>query len=411
MSKGAIAVLFSCFCTVFAAYSIRYSYGTLLPEMLPYLAITKAQAGVIYSSYFVAYTVLSPILGLVSDRYSIRVLVPIFVAVMGAGTFLMQYPTSVLQASLFFTIAGIGCSACWAPVMALAQRWTSDKRRGLSLSLVDAGSSLGVMAAGGLIPLAVASAGWKSGWMGLGIMGLALGVMNFILMRDRPGLNSNAANKKTDRRGTLSGMTYKQLLQDRRFWLLGLAYLLTGFAIIIPFTFISTYAVQELAFPYESATLLITIIGAGGIAGKLTLGPLSDKVGRIKIMALCAVLVTGGCLAMAYSRGPALMAVCFIFGIGYGACWALYAACAADYFSKQSAGGIIGLWTCLLGIGSVTAPVVSGWSADITGTLMWAFIIAAAGGLASLLFLLPVMRGPSGECLPSKSSSSSCPPG
>ena len=391
MSKRATAVLCACFCTVFAAYSIRYSYGTLLPEMLPYLSITKAEAGGIYSSYFAAYTILSPVLGLASDRYSIRFLVSIFVAIMGAGTFLMQYPTSLLQASLFFTVAGIGCSACWAPVMALAQRWTSDKRRGLSLSLVDAGSSLGVMAAGGLVPLAVAGAGWQLGWMGLGIMGLALGVINFILIRDRPG-PSSPAKIVARPRARVSGTTYKQLLRDRRFWLLGLAYLLTGFAIIIPFTFISTYAVQELAFPYESATLLITIIGGGGMIGKLTLGPLSDRVGRIKIMALCAALITAGCLAMAYGRGPVLMAVCFIFGIGYGACWALYAACAADFFSRQSAGKIIGLWTFLLGIGSVIAPIISGWSKDVSGTFMWAFIIAAAGGLVSLLFLLPVMR-------------------
>jgi len=391
MSKRATAVLCACFCTIFAAYSIRYSYGTLLPEMLPYLSITKAEAGGIYSSYFAAYTILSPILGLAADRYSIRFLVSIFVAIMGAGTFLMQYPTSLLQASLFFTVAGIGCSACWAPVMALAQRWTSDKRRGLSLSLVDAGSSLGVMAAGGLVPLAVAGAGWQLGWMGLGIMGLALGVINFILIRDRPG-PSSPAKIVARPRARFSGTTYKQLLRDRRFWLLGLAYLLTGFAIIIPFTFISTYAVQELAFPYESATLLITIIGGGGMIGKLTLGPLSDRVGRIKIMALCAALITAGCLAMAYGRGPVLMAVCFIFGIGYGACWALYAACAADFFSRQSAGKIIGLWTFLLGIGSVIAPIISGWSKDVSGTFMWAFIIAAAGGLVSLLFLLPVMR-------------------
>jgi AAHS family 4-hydroxybenzoate transporter-like MFS transporter len=126
----------------------------------------------------------------------------------------------------------------------------------------------------------------------------------------------------------------------------------------------------------------------------VTLGPLSDKVGRIRIMALCAVLIAAGSLAMAYSRGPTLMAMCFVFGIGYGACWAMYAACAADYFSKQSAGRIIGLWTCLLGIGSVAAPIVSGWSADISGTLMWAFIIATAAGLGSLLFLLPVLRAP-----------------
>jgi MFS family permease len=171
-----------------------------------------------------------------------------------------------------------------------------------------------------------------------------------------------------------------------------LAYLLTGFAIIIPFTFLSTYAVQELNFSYSSAALLITIIGIGATIGKLTLGAVSDKWGRVKIMVLCAFLIGSGCLSMAYSRGWLLMITCFIYGAGYGACWSMYAACASDFFSKKAAGGIIGLWTFLMGIGSISAPIISGWSADTTGTLMWAFIIAMAAGFISLALLFPLLR-------------------
>jgi MFS family permease len=400
MSRRAMAVLFACFCTVLAAYSIRYSYGTLLPEMLPSLSITKAQAGVIYSSYFIAYTVLSPILGLLADRYDMRVLLAVFVGLMGGGTFLMQYSTSVVQASGFFTLAGIGCAACWAPVMALAQRWISDKRRGMSLAFIDAGSSLGVMAAGAIVPLAVAASSWKLGWMSLGIMGLVLGVVNFVFIRNSPDSGDKNLAGKT--KNAWKSANYRAILADRRFWLIGLAYLLTGFAIIIPFTFISTYAVQELSFPYDKATLLVTIIGIGAISGKLTLGPVSDKVGRVKIMVLCAFLIGGGCLGIAYSRGWWMLAICFVYGIGYGACWAMYAACAADFFSKQAAGGIIGLWTFLMGVGSIIAPIIAGWSADVTGTLKWAFIIAAAGGLISLILLLAMLRRT--QLVPIKSS-------
>jgi MFS family permease len=390
MNRRVMAVLFACFCTVLAAYSIRYSYGTLLPEMLPALGITKAQAGIIYSSYFIAYTVLSPVLGLMADRYNMRVLLALFMGLMGAGTFLMQFSTSVLQASLFFTLAGIGCAACWAPVMALAQRWIGDKRRGLSLSLIDAGSALGVMAAGAAVPIAVANAGWKMGWISLGIMGFVLAVVNFLLIRDYPRSKENQSSARSP---SLRGKAaYGPILQDRRFWLIGLAYLLTGFTIIIPFTFLSTYEVQELAYPYDSATLLVTVIGAGGLFGKLTLGPISDRLGRIRILVLCAILIAGGCLGMAFSQGNALIAICFVYGIGYGACWAMYAASASDFFSKRAAGGIIGLWTFLMGIGSILAPIISGWVADRTGTLLWAFIIAAAGGLVSLILLLPLLR-------------------
>ena len=404
MNRKTLSVLIACFFTVLIAYSIRYSYGTLLPEMLPSLSITKAQAGVIYSSYFVAYSIVSPILGLASDRINMRVLISIFVAVMGLGTFLMQYPTSVAQASIFFTIAGIGCAACWAPVMALAQRWISDRHRGLNLAVIDAGSSLGVMLSGAFIPAIVASFDWQTGWKILGITGIALGAVDYLLIRNRPDTHVNPVPVKSEGHGRFGGTSFRQVLKDSRFWFIGLAYLLTGFTVIIPFTFISTYAVEELSFPYGSATLLITIIGGGGLLGKLTLGPISDKIGRLWILVSCAIILALGSLGMAYSRGPMLMVVCGIFGIGYGACWALYAACASDFFSKQAAGGIIGLWTFFLGVGSVTAPIIAGWIADTTGTLMWAFMIAMATSVGSLLFLLPVLRAP--RAIPGKNLSS-----
>ena len=391
MSQRAIGVLFACFAIIFVHYAIRYSYGTLLPEMLPSLSITKAQAGMIYSSYFIAYTALSPVLGLLSDRYDVRIILTLFVALMGGGAFLMAYPTSQLQASLFFGVAGVGCSACWAPVMALAQRWTTESRRGMSLSFVDAGSSLGVMAAGALTPQIVVAYDWRAGWMSLGVLAFILAIVSFFLVQSYPKTQSNPSPQDGGRR-RLVGITYKQLFSDTRFWLIGLAYLFTGFAIIVPFAFISTYAVQELSLPYDSATRLVTIIGVGGIIGKVVLGPLSDKWGRIKILVISTILIAGGNLAIAYSRGWMLMVFTFIFGIGYGACWAMYAACASDFFSKQAAGGIIGLWTVYLGIGCMLSPILAGWVADATGTLMWSFLIAMAGGIASLLLLLPMLK-------------------
>jgi OFA family oxalate/formate antiporter-like MFS transporter len=390
MSKRALAVLIACFCTVFTSYAIRYGYGVLLPEMLPSLAISKTEAGVIYTSFFVAYTVFSPLLGLMGDRYDVRLLLTLFVATLGAGTFLMSYASSILQASLFYTLAGIGSAACWAPTMALAQRWTSDKHRGRTLALVDVGSASGIIGTSTAVPMIVIANNWRTGWMSLGILGFAVAAINFLLVRSPPGEQSKPGQKSPGRHGEPVSVIYMKLLRDIRFWLIGLAYLLTGFSILIPFAFLSTYAVQELAFPYESAARLLTVIGAGAIVGKLTLGPLSDKVGRIRVMMLCAALIAVGSLGMAYGRGITLILLTAIFSLGYGAAWSMYAASASDYFSKETAGSTVGLWTVYLGIGSILAPVIAGWIADTTGTLAWSFVLAAAGAVISLFLLVPV---------------------
>lgn len=360
--------------------------------MLPSLGISKAEAGVIFASYFVAYTVFSPVLGLLADRYNVRVLLTLFAVILGAGAFLMTYSSSLVAASLFFALAGIGSSACWAPVIALAQRWVGTRRRGMVLAFIDVGSSLGIIVSSAAMPLLVAAYSWRMGWVSLGVLAFLLAAINFLLVRSYPVDKSSLGHPKLGQHtGEPLSVTYGRLLGDIRFWLIGLSYLFIGFSILIPFTFLSTYAVQELMLPYEVAVRLITVIGIGAVVGKMVLGPFSDTVGRIRVMMLCTVLIAVGSLGMAYNQGF-LILILFtaIFGLGYGAIWSLYAASASDYFSKESAGSIVGLWTLYLGIGSIISPIIAGWIADTTGTLAWSFILAMAAAVIALLLLLPV---------------------
>lgn len=360
--------------------------------MLPSLGISKTEAGVIFASYFVAYTVFSPVLGLLADRYNVRVLLTLFAVILGAGAFLMTYSSSLVAASLFFALAGIGSSACWAPVIALAQRWVGTRRRGMVLAFIDVGSSLGIIVSSAAMPLLVAAYSWRMGWVSLGALAFLLAAINFLLVRNYPVDRSSLGHPKLGQHtGEPLSVTYGRLLGDIRFWLIGLSYLLIGFSILIPFAFLSTYAVQELMLPYEVAVRLITVIGIGAVVGKMVLGPFSDTVGRIRVMMLCAALIAVGSLGMAYNQGF-LILILFtaIFGLGYGAIWSLYAASASDYFSKESAGSIVGLWTLYLGVGSIISPIIAGWIADTTGTLAWSFILAMAAAVIALLLLLPV---------------------
>lgn len=58
MSRRAVAGVATVFCTLFIAFGTRYSYGLLLPYLLTSLPISKIEAGVIFSAYFVTATAL-----------------------------------------------------------------------------------------------------------------------------------------------------------------------------------------------------------------------------------------------------------------------------------------------------------------------------------------------------------------
>jgi sugar phosphate permease len=378
-------ILTACFLTVFIAYAVRYGYGILLPEMLDSLNITKTDAGVIFSSFFVAYTIASPVCGYIADRYGSRWLLASFVILIGIGVFLMSQVTSILQAALFFTQAGICCAAGWAPVIALAQKWTSQEHLGRTVAFIDIASALSIIAMGALVPVIVRNLDWRVGWMILGGIAIGLGIFNFLVIKNPPDTKQNTNAKST-------GVPLSTLLRSNKFWLFGFGYLFTGVAIQIPFTFLNTYAVQELNLSYDIASYLMITLGIGAIVSKVVIGPISDKTGRLKMIFLCGALIALGCLGMTYSNMVTLFIAVFIFSMGYGAVWAMYAAAASDFFAKESSGFTIGLWTLFLGIGLVISPAISGWLADTTGTLTWSFAVGAAGGLLSVLLLIPLWK-------------------
>lgn len=397
MSKRALAVIIAGFVTLFIAYAIRYCYGILLPEMLLDLQITKAEAGIIYAAYFLAYTIFSPVFGLMADKLNMRFILTVFPTLLFVGTFLMAYSSSITNASLFWALAGLGCAASWSPVVTLVQRWVSDRHRGLALAFTDMGSATGIMAWSWAMPYIVEAFSWRVGWMSLAIVALIATILNFILIRDKPpdksGVVQNTArNKITEPIRT----TYFKLLHNGKFWLIALSYMLIAFSILIPYTFLPTYAIQTLGMPYQTAKWFIVIIAAAGITGKLWLGHLSDTIGRIKIMMLCDVLIAVGGAGMAYSHDfPMLCLFSVIFGCGYGALWPVYAAVAADYFPRAYSGRIIGLWTLYNGLGSIVAPPLAGWTIDTTGIFIWAFLLTTISAVISMLLLLPLLNTPS----------------
>jgi MFS family permease len=230
--------------------------------------------------------------------------------------------------------------------------------------------------------------------MSLGLFACLVAVVDFFLIRSKIIKNSSPRSGKNQPGPRVSLKTaYLQFARDSRFWLIGIAYLLTGFSIILPFTFLSTYAVQELSFPYQTATRLMMVVGVSATIFKLIMGYFSDVIGRMKVMLLCAVLISLGCWGITLQQGSlALILSIIVFGCGYGACWSMYAAIASDYFSKEVAGGIIGLWTLLLGVGSLISPIIAGWLADTTGTLVWSFYLAMTGGILSLILLIVAWR-------------------
>lgn len=384
-----LVILIVGFFIIFTHYSIRYNYGILLPEMLPSLAISKFEAGMIYTSYFIGYTLLSPFLGLMVDRFDARKIITLFLIILGLGTLLMGLSNTLMEASLSFALAGIGCAACWVPIIVVIQRWF--KKKAFAVAIANAGAPLGFAITGIIMPSVINVGGWRFGWSFLSILSFLLVPISWLSIRNYPKNHLSKQNKEIAN-GSVK-VAYSKIIKDLKFWLIGTSYLLVGFYIMIPFTFLSTYAFQEIVTPYAYATALVSMIAIGAIPGMLSLAAFSESFGRLKTMVLCGVISIITILGMALVFDFYTLAIlAIIFGVPYGAVWPLYTACAFDMFSAEHVGKVLGLWTIFAGVGFMISPPIAGWIADITKTLRCSFLVAMFAAVLSLLFLLPIRR-------------------
>jgi len=232
------------------------------------------------------------------------------------------------------------------------------------------------------------------GWYLLGVSGLILIAINFLLLRDDPekmGLLpwGETAKSIPSPPPSKTSFNYWDIIKERTFWLIGSSYLLISLGVYIVSDFIVTYGVVELKVPYPVASTFISIMALTSIVGGFVLMTLSDYIGRAKSLVIIHSLLALSILFIILAKGNISLLRVGIgwFGFIYGPIFPMYAACARDYFPKEVAGTVMGLLTLFYGIGAMVGPIIGGHLTDLMGTFRWSFGIGALAALLASLII------------------------
>ena len=391
-------ILAVCFVNLFVNYGIRLGYGVVMPEMIRTLGLSRRQAGDIFNAYFLAYICLSLFAGYLTDRLGARKIIPLFGIILGTGTMLMGTADSFSQASLFFAIVGVGAASMWTPIITLVQKWFAIKRRGMALGILSTGFGLGFASMGGLFPIIVAEWSWRYCWYFLGIAAFIMVFVNLFLLRSKPedkGLtpwgtpSDDTPSVSQDTSGPKEKANYSKIISTTRFWVLGCSYLLIAGSLYIPTTFMVDYARHELGFPYGKASLLATIHGIGQIVGALTIGMVSDYLGRRMTILLSNLCIAASITCMVASGGNEAWLFTSVAALGafFGATFPMYGAAGGDYFRKEIMGTVIGALTIFYGSGAILAHRLAGHIRDVTGSFAIPFAIAIVASIIAAVLM------------------------
>lgn len=381
---------------VFAALGLgRLGYTSILPAMQDSLRLTNAQTGALQSWNLIGYLSVVVFAGLLASRLGPRKVVCVSLLISGLGLVLTGLVPSYEGARMGRLLAGIGGAGANVPAMALVSAWFGVRRRGLAAGAAVAGSSVGLMVTGPLVPFLLGMGGpqegWRICWYVLGGTAFVVAGLCAIFLRNRPEemclqpVGDGAGTLRVSQvRAAASVVSWAMVWRSRLLWHLAAIYFAFGFSYIIYATFFIRYLVKEMNLSKSEAGSVWFWVGVvSGISG-FVWGAVSDKWGR-RAGLVCVFALQGSSFLVIgmWRELTAVWMSAALFALTAWSIPALMAALSGDVFGTRLAPSALGLMTIVFGAGQALGPWLAGRIADATQSFGPAFVLA---GLMALLW-------------------------
>ncbi|MCX4668450.1 MFS transporter [Streptomyces sp. NBC_01381] len=151
---------------------------------------------------------------------------------------------------------------------------------------------------------------------------------------------------------------------------------------------------QEWDLSTSAATLLLTVGSIGMLVGALLSGRLADRIGRVKVIALCIALSSAANLALSLATSPEMfMGLRFIQGLAIGGEVPVAATFIAEITRSHKRGRFVLLYELVFPAGLTVGALVAAWVVPILGW-RWMYALAALPGLLCILVQRKVPESP-----------------
>jgi MFS family permease len=323
----------------------------------------------------------APLIGRLIDRLGARRMMVIGSLMAATSMALLHWMNSITYYYGMFVIAGIGqAAATLIPISLVIANWFNVKR-GLAMGIVASGTGLGAMVMVPITTVVVTHWGWRTSFLAMGLtIGLVAVPVIALYIRTKPaelGLQPDGAPAHDVQQARLAtvGLSLAEALRTRTFWLI--AALMSIFAHVALGLWVHMMAyLSDLGYAEATASLIVAVISAMTVAGKLVMGLVSDRWGPQWAVVLTSGLTIGGIVLLIVAK-PLSFAILFavLYGFANGAPMVFNPTLTSKQLGLAHFGAIFGMLNLLSTLAAALGPVVSGAIYDSFKTYVPAYVL------------------------------------
>jgi len=330
-------------------------------------------------------------IGRLIDRLGSRAVLTGVAVALGAVVLMMSSAKEVVTLALFITLTrGFGQSALSVISITMVGQWFV-RRLSLAMGVYTIVLSMGFMLAFPIVGAAVINYGWRTAWMGTGLLLLlALAPLGWLLVRRTPeacglSLDGECAVERNIA-DTTTGHTLWQALSTPAFWIFGLAssvYGLTASGIGL----FNESILAERGFDASTYHNCLVITALTALVGNFLGGWLASKWSMKRLLTLAMALLAGSLATLPHVTTQAhVAAFALVMGLAGGFVIVIFFTFWSRAFGRAHLGKIQGVAQALTVLASAIGP------------LLLAECVTRTGSYATMFYTLAAVVGILGLC-------------
>ena len=378
-------------------------YGTsaLFTPLIAEYGWTRAQLSAAFSMRSIEGGLEGPIGGMLIDKYGPRKITIISTIIGSLGLLLVLFVRDIWQfVFVWGFVVSLGFNlGLYDTVNAAVAKWFVRKR-GRAIALVTIGGGLGAPVVVPVMTWIIINYGWRPALVFIALSTLVVCLpLAWFWMRDHPpehyGLlpDGDTVIKGMSDGDVVEGayeeyeFTPKQALRTRSFWMVLIAFALSG-GITAAVTMHQMPYLMDMGIDPLAAAGVLGLMATMSLPGRVVFAWVGDRWGERKSLMLGYALKTVGVLIWTVAKGlPMIMLFVVLYGIGYGGTIPVSTSLRASYFGRKAYATITGYITFFTAITNIVYPIFAGWSYDVSGSYGGAFTLIAGAQALAIVFM------------------------
>lgn len=371
-----------CFLGWILMYADRTILNPVMGEIAKQFNLNNAQLGILNSVFFLLYAIFQIPFGILGDKVGRKLVIISGFIIFGLGTLFSGLATGLGALMIFRAMAGFGEASYYGPQYALSTEAIPSKSLTLGTAIINSGMAFGTSGGYILSSYLVLEKGyhWSLPFIIMSVPTIIVGLM-FMLLHENVE-KTEEIKKETNKKQEVAveKTSVKEIFKNLNLLAAFTLLFCSIYANFVIITWLPKFLEIERGFAGTSVGFIASLVPWASVPGALIISRLSDKYKKTKIFVFTLVpLAIISTFGMAFVTDKTLLVIMLIL---YG----LTGKLALDpilvaYVAKNSPTGalstVLSSYNFIGMSAAITSPYVTGFIADITGSMQTGFYLAS----------------------------------